>query len=75
MEEKEKCIKQGEEQMNNLNFKPNISVIDHGKKESPIIKRFITKEEAEDFIEDHDRPHDLDCKFDKNYLKRIWGGK
>lgn len=53
-------------------FRQNVSVTDHGKKGSPT-RRFQTKEEAEEFIENHARPHDLDCTFNKYYYDRIVG--
>lgn len=54
----------------------NISIIDHGKKGSPVIRRFDDEKQAEEFIEKHERPYDLDCEFNPSYAKaRLEKGK
>ena len=49
-------------------FKPNIYVIDTKGKETKT--GFITEEEANDYIETHERPEDLVCEFDVGFKKR-----
>jgi hypothetical protein len=51
----------------------NIKIIDRGKKGDPIIKQFNDEKEAEEFIEDHERPYDLDCEFSENYINQKLG--
>lgn len=53
----------------------NINIIDHGKKGSPVVRRFDDEKEAEAFIENHERPYDLDCKFKPSYAKRKLGDR
>lgn len=49
----------------------NIFVIDDKAKNKSWDKRgFFTQEEAEKYIENHERPNDLYCIFDKGYEKR-----
>lgn len=47
----------------------NIFVRDCSKEDMPIIRKFATKEEAQEFIEDFERPNDLICDFSPSYYK------
>jgi hypothetical protein len=55
-----------------VKFEPVIFIRDSGISGNPIIKSFEVGEEAkaEKYLEKHDRPEDLTCEFEPNYLKR-----
>lgn len=47
----------------------NVFVKDCSKEDMPIIRKFATKEEAKEFIEEFERPNDLVCDFSSSYFK------